>query len=218
MGAMCGKEGLEEVDEDEPAESITSEAIAAAAIAAGPRTPADRPTLLVIWGGIGCGKSTATAAVLAKLGLDADAFVKVGVDDLIEYVPAFVADTESGDVERVQAAYTKYRDVARDSVELAITKAVKRKLNLMLEWTNEANLQVWISWRNLCRLSAACLCTCTSDEWAARAQAFASGDDPGAETDEWISEMKRSGHDVVVVLVHTADLEGIVANVMQRAE
>ena len=49
-------------------------------------------------------------------------------------------------------------------------------------------------------------------------QAFASGDDPNVESDDWITDMEKTGHDVVVVLVHTSDVDGIVANVAQRAK
>lgn len=135
MGALCGKE-------EDSGSTARNELIASAAVAAGPGKPSDRPTLLVVWGGIGAGKSTATAAVLKELEMDASEFVKVGVDDLIEHVPEFVADTESGDAELMKAAYMKHRDVARSAVDLAITKAVAGKFNLMLEWTNEENLQV----------------------------------------------------------------------------
>merc|ERR1711865_1209601 len=89
----------------------------------------------------------------------------------------------------MKAAYMKHRDVARSAVDLAITKAVAGKFNLMLEWTNKENLQ-----------------------------AFASGDDPNVESDDWITDMEKTGHDVVVVLVHTSDVDGIVANVAQRAK
>lgn len=98
--------------------------------------------MMVLFGGIGAGKSTAAEAAMRAVGMEAANFVGVGVDDLIEYVPEYVSDVESGDAERIKAAYMKYRDVARAAVEPAITKAVKRKYNLLLEWTNEANLKV----------------------------------------------------------------------------
>jgi hypothetical protein len=49
-------------------------------------------------------------------------------------------------------------------------------------------------------------------------QAFASGDDPEITSDDWITDMELTGHDVTLVLVHTTDIEGVVTAVMERAK
>ena len=53
---------------------------------------------------------------------------------------------------------------------------------------------------------------------SAGGQKFASGDDPDINSDDWITDMEKTGHDVVVMLVHTSDVEGVVANVAQRTK
>eukprot|EP01047_Picozoa_sp_COSAG01_P006663 COSAG01_NODE_245_length_20483_cov_32.975314_3_plen_178_part_00 len=137
MGAACTRE-------EGAAGQGEGEAIAEAALAAHtpPSQGSGNPMMMVLFGGIGAGKSTAAEVAMRAVGMEAANFVGVGVDDLIEYVPEYVSDVESGDAERIKAAYMKYRDVARAAVEPAITKAVKNKYNLLLEWTNEANLKV----------------------------------------------------------------------------
>lgn len=140
MGAACAKADDSTLDQ---AEDIAERAIAAH------RPPAEtdgaRPTLMVLFGGIGAGKTTAQSLALEALGKQAEDFVAVGVDDLIELMPEYVDDVESGDAARMKAAYMKHRAVAKAAVDPAITKAVNREYNLVLEWTNEDNLLVRVA-------------------------------------------------------------------------
>jgi hypothetical protein len=58
-----------------------------------------------------------------------------------ELVPAYRAAVESGDAARKAAAYMEYRGVAKAMAPDVIAAAKAEKLNLLLEWTAEQNLQ-----------------------------------------------------------------------------
>ena len=102
---------------------------------------AARPIMLIVWGGIGAGKSTGTAALLEALGVPDDSFVKVGVDDLVELVPAYRAAVESGDPAKKEAAYMKYRGEAKKLKAPTLAAAIEQRRNIYLEWTYEGNLE-----------------------------------------------------------------------------
>ena len=99
------------------------------------------PMIVVVWGGIGAGKSTGTAALLEALGVPEDAFVKVGVDDLVELVPAYRAAVESGDPAKKEAAYMKYRGEAKKLKAPTLAAAIEGRRHIFLEWTYGPNLE-----------------------------------------------------------------------------
>ena len=103
--------------------------------------PPARPTVVVSWGGIGAGKSTAAALLFAELPMAQSDCVLVGVDDLVELVPEYRAAVESGDPAQKEAAYMQYRGQGKALKASVIAAAVARRCNLYVEWTFEGNLQ-----------------------------------------------------------------------------
>ena len=103
--------------------------------------PPARPTVVVSWGGIGAGKSTAAALLFAELPMAQSDCVLVGVDDLVELVPEYRAAVESGDPAQKEAAYMQYRGQGKALKAAVIAAAVARRCNLYVEWTFEGNLQ-----------------------------------------------------------------------------
>ena len=99
------------------------------------------PTIVVVWGGIGVGKSTGTALLLQALRLPDGAFVKVGVDDLVELIPEYRAAVEAGDPARKEAAYMQYRNEAKKLKAPTLAAAIERKQPIYLEWTYDGNLE-----------------------------------------------------------------------------
>ena len=99
--------------------------------------------MIVLWGGIGAGKSTAMPLLLDALQLaDAD-LVKVGVDDLVELVPEYREAVESGEPARKETAYMEYRGAAKKLKGAVLAAAVEAKQQVFLEWTYEGNLQAF---------------------------------------------------------------------------
>ena len=99
-----------------------------------------RPVLLVVWGGIGAGKSTGAPMLLQELQLADESLVKVGVDDLVELVPDYRAAVESSDPERREASYMQFRDEAKKLKGAVLADAFEQKKPVYLEWTHEGNL------------------------------------------------------------------------------
>jgi hypothetical protein len=115
----------------------TMEASTAAATAA---DGGSNPMLVVVWGGIGAGKSIGALQLFEVLGVRDDGFAKVGVDDLVELVPEYRAAVESGDAETKAGAYMKYRDTAKKLKRPTLVTAFEQRRNIYLEWTYEGNL------------------------------------------------------------------------------
>mmetsp|Transcript_19499 Transcript_19499/g.40608 ORF Transcript_19499/g.40608 Transcript_19499/m.40608 type:complete len:254 (+) Transcript_19499:3-764(+) len=100
--------------------------------------PAGRaPIALVMWGGIGAGKSTASPQVLKALGMDQANTVVVDVDVLVQKVPEFRA---AKGTDEQQAAYMKYRSDAKKIQKQVALAALEKGLDAYVEWTNEENL------------------------------------------------------------------------------
>jgi adenylylsulfate kinase-like enzyme len=100
--------------------------------------PQGRPPFAVImWGGIGVGKTTASGKLLGELGVERAQMIDLDVDELVQHIPAFrsaIGTTEE------QTAYMKYREVAKKTQMRLGLQALKQGFDVYIEWTNEQNL------------------------------------------------------------------------------
>eukprot|EP01050_Picozoa_sp_SAG11_P000587 SAG11_NODE_20_length_25330_cov_18.348143_5_plen_221_part_00 len=121
---------------------VTGEAMVQWALSGKPSVlPPAKPTVVISWGGIGAGKSTAAPLLFEHLHSTQGDYVAAGVDDLIEFVPEYRAAVESGESARKEAAYMQYRNVAKALKVPVIARAVQQRHNLYFEYTFEGNLQ-----------------------------------------------------------------------------
>mmetsp|Transcript_36542 Transcript_36542/g.54669 ORF Transcript_36542/g.54669 Transcript_36542/m.54669 type:complete len:271 (-) Transcript_36542:238-1050(-) len=95
------------------------------------------PIALIMWGGIGAGKTTASPALLAKLGMDRAQTVVIDVDELVQKVPEF---QQAKGTEQQKAAYMKYRNDAKKIQKQVALTVLQKGLDVYVEWTNEGNL------------------------------------------------------------------------------
>jgi hypothetical protein len=80
--------------------------------------------------GIGAGKSTAAQMTFETLGKAHADSVAVGVDDVVEFIPAYREAIESGDPARKNESYLRYRVLAKKIIPEIVAAAVSRQLDL----------------------------------------------------------------------------------------
>jgi len=96
------------------------------------------PVVVIMWGGIGAGKTTVSPKLMAKLRVKREkTVVDIDVDNLVQRVPAFQA-AKGTDAE--QAAYMKYRGDAKKIQKQVALAALEHGFDVYVEWTNEGNL------------------------------------------------------------------------------
>jgi hypothetical protein len=135
--AQAQNEAQEQASQEEAAK--VQKQIMAAALD-GRKSPSDRqPFAIVMWGGIGAGKSTASTQVFETLGM-ADAsqsMVDLNVDELVQSVPEFRASIGT---EHEKEAYMTYRNAAKQIQKPLAQASLEQGLDVYVEWTNEGNM------------------------------------------------------------------------------
>jgi hypothetical protein len=148
------------------------------------------PVLIIMWGGICSGKTTASRLVLERLCVNAEALVDVNVDSLVYHIPGVgvVKSTSNESLsETAKAAYMKGRNAAKSLQTPIAHDAMDLGLDIYIEWTNEDNLHD--------------LSNCKSE-------LFDSG------------KLKAKGYVLVICLVECRDIEGMVkaAEVREKSD
>jgi predicted nicotinamide N-methyase len=102
-----------------------------------------KPFAIVMWGGIGAGKSTASTQVFETLGMAdvSQSMVDLNVDELVQSVPEFRASIGTDHEEEAYTeAYMLYRKVAKQIQKPLAQASLEQGLDVYVEWTYEGNM------------------------------------------------------------------------------
>jgi hypothetical protein len=144
------------------------------------------PMLVVMWGGICCGKSTAATLLLERLNLRMEGVVDVNVDSLVYHIPGVgVVRPEHKETltPTAKAAYMQGRKAAKSMQTMIADEAVGHGMDIYIEWTNEDNLH-----------DLSC----------------------GKSTLFDHAKLEAKGYLIVICLVECRDIEGIIVTAAER--